>query len=730
MLERRDRFCGNILLYEYLATKRNPVFLNRSLTRALQAHQYLLSKDTLAEDQPGPDHDARFKWRPPSWDDLDDMVALEASNGSFNLEVHSIRLQGAQPTTRSSDRTSRARKARALLRANTSITASFYPEGSQICGVKLTETAVLKADHRSVNGRVTVDMDPIAVKPQDLASNSRPILSGNGCSMEISMNFASVNEAREFYEYIGVTGMTWTPLQLVAVYDNIMQCPVGSDFIRLEDQAKQVVLDLEICMYWANTTALSILERSNRKLRSREKLNPPYVTPPLDTDRRSGFLIRYIYGDKIVERSSLACPLDGCRVRRLLDVKDLRMHLDSLHDHFRYTATQEMVDDQGVQHWRFDCEITDHRSEQRASEHADEPFDNHVNAPSQPFDVGNYLDGNTEFHQVATQRLPSRFTWSKGKPTSLTATQLPLRRKPPEEVQARPIRPKKRYIVPEAPPGIVLFRSATKQPLEAGQVISESDDELDLEWMQLRKKAEIGRETISVHKKRFQILFDEFMEDEHVQADIHVSDAVVRFTRERGSLIFAENLLGELRSKLEELLEDKIISKDVQTACLDMIPASRTETPNTDEILQQLTELQVQAEKAAVHTTRHRTRRRPSRDRSREERALLTNTGHLTPVTADSDGDLEVRNAILNPNSRTIMQSPLHVLPTEPAYDECYCGEDAMSTHSVFPVIACSRVDCIRRYFHTACVQRRTNKPLPPYSLKKRDWVCGDCQQV
>jgi len=728
MLGRGDRFSGNILLYDYLATKRAPVFLNRSLARALRAHRHLLSKDTLTEDQSGPGHHPRSKWRPPSWDDLDDMVALEAANGSFNLEVHNIRLHGAQPAARSSDRSARARKARALLRVKTSVRASFYPEGSQVCRVKATETAVLKADHRSVHGKVTVDMDPILVKPQSLASNWRPTLSDNGFSMELRMTFISVEEAREFYEYMGVNDMVATPLQLVTVYDNIMQCPAGTTVLRVKDQAKQVAFDLEVCMFWANTTALSILERSNRKLRSREKPIRPYLTPPLDSDRRSCFQLKFVYGSKVVKKSSLACPHDGCRVRRLADIKDLRMHLDSLHDHFRYTATQEMVDDQGVQYWRFNCEIADHRSEQRASEHADEPFDNHVTAPRQPFDIDKHLDGNTEFHQVATQRPSSRCTWPRGKLTSSATTQLPLRRKPPEEVQVRPTRPKKRYIVPEAPPGIALFRSVTKQPLEAGQVISESDDELDLEWMKLRKRAEVERERSSGPIKRFQIIFDEFMQDEHLQADIHASDAIVRFTRERGSCLFAENLLGELRTKLAELLEDNIISKDVHTACLDLVGATRAEPPATDDILQHLTKLQDQSEEMALHTAGHRTQRRPEAngDRKGKEKAVITDTGHLTPITADSDGDLEIREALLH--SRTIMQPPKPVLPAEPAYDECYCGEDAMSAHGASPVIACSQVDCIRRHFHIQCVQSRTNIVLSPINLRRRDWTCDDCK--
>lgn len=715
MLGRRDRFCGNILLYEYLSTKRAPVFLNRSLARALRAHQHLVSQEIFLEDQPGPDHDSRAKWRPPSWDDLDDMVAIEAAHGSFNLEVHSIRVHNAQPAARSSDQSARARKSRALLRVPSSIRASFYPEGSQVCRAKSAETAVLKADHRSVNGNVLVDMDPIVVTPQNLMSSSRRTMAGTGFFMELRMTFTSVEEAREFYEYMGVKDTVGTPLQLVTVYDNIMQCPVGVTVIQVRDHAKQVVFDLEVCMYWANTAAVSILERSNRKLRSREKQIRSYLTPPLNTDRQPSFLVKFFYGSKVVEKSGLVCPHDGCRVRRLADIKDLRMHLDSLHDHFKYTATKEMVDDQGVQHWRFDCEIADHRTDQRASGHADEPFDNHVNAPIQPFNVNKHLEGDTEFHQIATQRHSSRYMVSKGKLTSTALAQMPLRRKPPDEVQARPARPKKHYIVPEAPRGIVLFRSATKQPLEAGQVISESDDDLDLEWMQLRKKAEVDREAISGPAKRFQAMFDEYMQDEDLHADIHASDAIVRFARERGPWIYQEDLLEELNAKLAELSEDNIISKDVHVACLDVVRSTQAGSLATDDALQQLTKLQVHSSEAALHTSEPTvpTRTKAIKDRIENGKARSTATGHLTPPTADnSDGDLETQHTTLDPGPT--MQPPKPIPSAEPAYDECYCGEDAMTAHCTSAVIVCSQMVRCKQLFPLSTPPPQDNTPYSP----------------
>ncbi|KAF2855117.1 hypothetical protein T440DRAFT_204304 [Plenodomus tracheiphilus IPT5] len=726
MLVRRDRFCGNILLYDYLSTKRTPVFLNRNLILAFRVHQQLLLGSDV-EVYPDVDYSLRSKWSPPSWDELDDMVATETANGSFVLSLESIKLNGRQQSARDSDRNARARKAQVLLRAKTSIRASFFPEASQVCRTKSTQSALLKADNRGLHGSASIDMDPFIIKHQSLAPSSIRFIAGKSYLMELRLTFLSKEEAEEFYDYMGVENIAGNPLQLVTVYDNILHCPAsGRAILQLKDHTKQLAFDLEVCMWWANTVSESILERSNRALRSREERTRSYLTPPLDADRKPRLQIRFLYGDRVVQKSSLACPLDGCRVRRLVDIADLKMHLDSFHDNFRFIATQERVDDQGVQHWKFEGEIADHRADQRASGRADEPMDVHVRAPEEPFDRQLHLRGNTRFHRVATQKHPPKHSGSKGRQAA--STQMPFRRRPPEAVQARPVRAKKSYIVPGAPQGITFFRSVTKQPLCAGDRISESDDELDLDWMRLRKHAEIDKEDAPEAAKRFQKIFDDFMQDENLQADIHASDAIMRFTREKGDWLFEEDILEELSSKLDESLEDGIISKDIHTACLEIVRTLRTKAQATDETLQQFSELQVEPGGMAFHPAGDQVDKQlAKRDRKGKGRAKVTNTGHLTPITADSDGDLEMREALLI--SDTSMQPP-EPMSSQPAYDECYCGEDALNSSSVLPVIACNRVDCVRRHFHIQCVQSHTKRPLPSLNLRRRDWTCDDCKNT
>ncbi|KAI8943606.1 hypothetical protein NX059_001598 [Plenodomus lindquistii] len=657
------------------------------------------------------------------------MVAAEYAHGSFTLNIESIRLHDGQLCPRGGEQSARPRKVRALLRVKSSITASFfYPDDSRVRRTRSTEAATLKADGRARDGKASIDMEPIVIEHDRLVPSPSRMITGKSYKMEVRLAFTTMNDAEDFYEYMGVTNVAGNPLQLFTLYDDILRCPTGRTVLQLQDHTKKLVFDLEVCMWWTNAASESILERSNRALRSREEHSRSYITPPLDMDRKPKFQITYSFGSRVIHKSSLACPLDGCRVRRSTDIKDLQMHLDTFHDHFRFTAFQKEVDRHGVEHWTFEGEIADHRADQRASDRADEPMDVRVYAPEYPFDRNLHLLGNTKFHQAATQRNPPRHTGLKGK--RISSTQRTAMRKPPEEVRDRPPRPKKTYVVPPAPRGITFFRSLTKQPLQAGDEISESDDELDDQWMELRQKAEINKEDIPEAAKGFQLKFDYFMRNENVQADLHASDAIVRFVRDNNRWLSQHDVFLELASKLDELLVDGIIFKDTHTACLEIVRSPRIGNQTTDEILQQLTQLQVGSQEMELRSAGHKANRQSQsrRDRKGKGKAKLTDMGHLTPITADSDGDLEMREATLNGDATT--QPPGPVSKTQPVFDECYCGEDALSSISASPVIACNKADCIRRHFHIQCVQDHARRPLPPLNPRKRDWTCDDCKKL
>ncbi|KAI0573831.1 hypothetical protein TUN199_08472 [Pyrenophora tritici-repentis] len=648
---------------------------------------------------------------------IDTMIRQEEAAGSFTLEIHSIKSQNSISAAQDSHDDGPVQKFRTLLHVPSTIRVSVLAPSSDItCIGPLSQDAILKGGNKRSCREATVEMSAIPISSKDLCADPEQIAPTDSYNMMLSVEFTSRGDAKALYNYLGVETSD-TSTYLSTIYGNILECPRERAILPLKASGKPVGIGLEVSMYWNTMPKESVLAQYNRQLKSTIKPSISYPTPPLDLEPR--YKLTFIYGKETLRRSELVCL--HCSKRKALDIHDLQMHLISWHEYFDYKVTNKGIDEDGVEHWRFQSEVADHRADQRqrASYHADKPCNVQVIAPAQPFDKRRFLKGDDRFQREA------RVEKTKPSPSvSVAPISTSRTRKTPDEVQSRPRRRKKKFPVPEPPKGVTFFRSFSKRPLEPGEEISESDDELDKEWMTQLKHAEFEKDKIPEAVSRFLKIFDAFMHDEHLHSIFHMGEAIIRFARQHGSTMWQDTTMSEFTIKLDELLEDDIITKDVHAAAFEIVEAQK---PNTDanQLSQRLSELDVQQQK------------RPKLDRKGKGRAILTETGHITPITvaADSDGDIDMGE----PSPR-IPSAKHGDEDTDPPYDECYCGEDASATPGASGIIACINVDCIRRHFHISCIEHRSKPPpqpqsqscLPPSStaprIKPRSWMCDECK--
>jgi hypothetical protein len=685
MLEQRDRISGNILLYDYLLGKRAPVFLNRNLKQSFRVHEHLLQYGST-DNYPGSDN-IRSKWQPPSQNLLDMMISRERVAGSFVLEVHSIR----RPGTPRPDHDP-AQKVSTLMRiVGSTIRVSIIPSSSEIHSASApAQEAVLRGTNQYADRPTTVDTDRIVIRPDQLRADPKEITDDETYRMMLSVNLASPRVAGELYEYMGLDKET-ASTYLSTSYANILECPRGKILLPLKAATKPLGLSLEVSMYWNDHAGGSVLANYNRHLTKTVPQPRPYPRPLLAPEPK--YRLTWVYETESLARSVLVC-LHCSKRRASANIEDLRMHLNSWHDYFKYVVTQEGVDEHGVEQWRFKSELADHKADHRprASEHADEPFDVRVRAPARPFDRRKFLSGDDEFQRTARIEKPSRHVKAKVTAEVPTIAHVRRQQKPPDQVEPRPRRKKKTYTVPRAPSGITFFRSSSKRPLRQGEAISESDDELDEGWMDLRKHTEIDKERLSRAATKFINIYDDFMHDERLHSNIHAGDAIVRFARDQTAQIWQEDLFDELLKKLDELLKDNIISKEVHDGVLEIVTAQKPDATEANDLSRRLAELDVQHEQTALGPAGHRANKGPppKKDRKGKGKAVVTETGHLTPITADSDGDVDMRKTSLNesqdsPDTRTDKDEDL-------PYDLCYCGEDASATPGSSGIIACCSI--------------------------------------
>ncbi|CAO2648232.1 Nn.00g074990.m01.CDS01 [Neocucurbitaria sp. VM-36] len=621
------------------------------------------------------------------------MVEQQKSKGTFILEIHGLKPMNRE--TPGSAWKPMARKFRILFSVKSSVQVSIFPKSSDIpCKSPRSQQATMKGVDSDHGKSVYIEADQFTIRPENLSilGDKQPLIFDKSYRLMISVNFGTGNDAEQVYRHLGIENAEQNAhTRLSTMFENILECPQETTILPLKDPKKRRLdFGLEVSMYWTSTQTDSILSNYSQQTRMRTQPDS-YPTPPLDIEKPR-YKLTFVYAKETIKRSSLVCPHPSCQKRKPTNISDLRMHLDSWHDYFRYRAIQEKVDD-GVEHWRFECEVSDHKADQRASDKADEPFDVRVMPPPQPFNQRRYLiEGNDEYQRAARLERPTKLPVSK---TVVMPPSIPmLRRKPPDEVQERPRREKKRFPVPRAPRGITFFRSASKRPLKEGEMISESDDEIDTRWIELRKAAEDQKnKSLSDTARRFLIVFDKFMGDEHLHSDIHASDALIRFAREKGAWLWQEQIIPEFKTKIDELLEDEIISNEVYAACLGIVQTQKLNGHETNELSQRLAELDVQSARThLLSTTAGATEPRPpQKDRKGKGKAKVTDTGHLTPITADSDGDVEMRETSLKQHS-----DPSHTKPQDESlylpYDVCYCGVEALLTPHASTVVACNSI--------------------------------------
>lgn len=137
--------------------------------------------------------------------------------------------------------------------------------------------------------------------------------------------------------------------------------------------------------------------------------------------------------------------------------------------------------------------------------------------------------------------------------------------------------------------------------------------------------------------------------------------------------------MHEFKKKIDELLEDNIISSELHAAAIEIVNSQKSAA---ESLSQRLAALDVQQKANAAP--------KANIDKKGKGKAIITETGNLTPVTADSDGDVEMREATVaeTPNREENTERD----PADPPFDQCYCGQDAATTPVTSGIIICSDV--------------------------------------
>ncbi|KAI9831261.1 MAG: hypothetical protein M1819_005189, partial [Sarea resinae] len=374
-------------------------------------------------------------------------------------------------------------------------------------------------------------------------------------------------------------------LELTASWLNLPACPPRKQQLNLESlqsghkrtYATDCALDVDIG--WSKNK--TPLEAWNEKMRESpaDRFPTPISEPDVATSKVK---TKYLLGDwcardseqtKTLILAGYLCPF--CRGRDFGNFEFLSFHFKTCHDLLKFDVKRK---ERGQQSDRVTkLEISVDLSENQSDRRRTRKVENKVIAWVRPrvnFNLSNYLEGDESWVGGSVGRAPSR---NRTRRLSRHVQQPdPDLRTEANLVQDIPPPQRTRYRVPSAlTPNVTFFRNTSKRPLIEGELVSESDDDVDEDWL-MHKHNEVIDDFTDIPKEEKQFIkrWDAYILDEDLSGTVYLPDAMIRFVRKNKDFLAQTDMLVEFAKitaslKIQGLLNDRLISQ-----CMMMIHAN------------------------------------------------------------------------------------------------------------------------------------------------------------
>ncbi|KAI9774820.1 MAG: hypothetical protein M1840_000036 [Geoglossum simile] len=280
--------------------------------------------------------------------------------------------------------------------------------------------------------------------------------------------------------------------------------------------------------------------------------------------------VKYLIGATKTQKLMGYC-CNMCERREFHTIELLHFHLLTCHDYFKYKVS-EGRSQEGRARWKIHLDIAEYRG------FDDEDEDEKVVwvRPMRPFMLSKYLGGDDSWvtgekpHPTPPPAPPqlSRSTSSARNSQTRQAPGSPTIIDP----NAVPDLPKPRTRKFAVPPSGRYYRSLTKRRLEPGEMLSESDDDVDESWLIQKHKETIDDfADVFLAEKTFMKRFDEHMLRENICAQRYVPSALIRFCRTNREWLNATDMLVEFWKQCLYLTQHGIINAVHVKTCMDII---------------------------------------------------------------------------------------------------------------------------------------------------------------
>ncbi|CAK4034712.1 hypothetical protein DOTSEDRAFT_50839 [Lecanosticta acicola] len=399
-------------------------------------------------------------------------------------------------------------------------------------------------------------------------------------AIEVRIQCQTPNDTAKLLSYIDdslgdVSSKTTSHESLLARWTLLPELPGPGQLFSLmlaKDRNRvQLPYGAAITMNW--NEEISPLATAGRALmlqRGEPRQLPTPVSDDLEVLRRTCF-IKYLWQDgaqihrfDVKGFSCALCPHGS----EYLSFERLRLHLLTHHNHFRFEADESDAPGGDTRTIRI-LAFEEHQQSK------DDETEFGWQAPEKPFDVAAHLNGNTAW--IPQPLRAGNMTADKAKTVKEASSQRPPgaareKRKLPSPVDVEDLGPQKRrkHRIPDVP-GINFYRTTSKQKILPGTVLSDSDEEPDVEWRvqsQRRDLTKLGLDDIS---QDFNALFNKHLDLERPTSDRLTRDAIVRFARKFAAKLCESKWREKFHAKLEQMESRRIFGNDTTVYCMALL---------------------------------------------------------------------------------------------------------------------------------------------------------------
>ena len=286
------------------------------------------------------------------------------------------------------------------------------------------------------------------------------------------------------------------------------------------------------------------------------------------------------------------CPL--CNARQFRDADEFHFHLVTGHDVFKFTFSVKFNTNslgQPTVAGFVRVDVADGYERKLLGKHPSDFREMRWIRPEAPFDLEAFLKGDESWLGKSTRRNtllvpPPQLERSSSSREVTRDVPAQATTRPPDQVPDLVPSTRKKFRVPRAPPKVRFYRTVAKCPLNEGDEVSESDDEIDEEWLLEKHRDTIDSFTDTLpQEKRFMQVYDRHMLQEDVSSDLHAGEALIRFCRANKLWLQNPSMRLEFSKKAAALKLQGALSLTVIRACLAIINSPTPMSPENEDAM-------------------------------------------------------------------------------------------------------------------------------------------------